>query len=142
MASRMWFVAAALAASAMTVRAEPAPGKDARRLALAKVWLEVNSGTRRERLHGGGLSRVGVTPGRCTIRRLTPLAMASRLNYRAHAEIHDPPMNPGCRSKISPIRTTRAGHAPPPSADGPAPLSAGPSLPRNEGGTGLPRKNR
>jgi hypothetical protein len=41
MASRMWFVAATLAATAMTVRAEPAPDQDARRLALAKVWLEV-----------------------------------------------------------------------------------------------------
>jgi hypothetical protein len=41
MTSRMWFVAAALAATAVTVRAEPAPDKDARRLALAKVWLEV-----------------------------------------------------------------------------------------------------
>src|SRR5262245_1633710 len=40
MASRMWFVAATLAATAMTVRAEPAD-QDARRLALAKVWLEV-----------------------------------------------------------------------------------------------------
>jgi len=41
MASRMWFVAAILAATAVTVRAEPAPDRDARRLALAKVWLKV-----------------------------------------------------------------------------------------------------
>ena len=41
MASRMWFVAATLAATAATVRAEPAPDQDARRLGLAKVWLEV-----------------------------------------------------------------------------------------------------
>ena len=41
MASRMWFVAATLAVTAMTVRAEPAPDQYARRLALAKVWLEV-----------------------------------------------------------------------------------------------------
>jgi hypothetical protein len=41
MASRMWLVAATLAATAVTVRAEPAPDQDARRLALAKVWLEV-----------------------------------------------------------------------------------------------------
>src|ERR1044071_1544733 len=41
MAARMWWMAAALAATAVTVHAEPAPDQAARRLALAKVWLEV-----------------------------------------------------------------------------------------------------
>jgi hypothetical protein len=41
MASRMWFVAAAVATTAVTARAEPAPDQHARRLALARVWLEV-----------------------------------------------------------------------------------------------------
>ena len=34
-------MAATLAATAMTVRAEPAPDSYTRRLALAKIWLEV-----------------------------------------------------------------------------------------------------
>jgi len=41
MASSMWFVAATLAVTATTAGADPAPDRDARRIALAKVWLEV-----------------------------------------------------------------------------------------------------
>lgn len=41
MVSRICFVATALMATAMTARAEPAPDQQARRLALAKVWIEV-----------------------------------------------------------------------------------------------------
>src|ERR1044071_1186115 len=41
MASKTWFAAAILVASAMAANAEPAPDQHARRLGLAKVWLEV-----------------------------------------------------------------------------------------------------
>jgi C-terminal processing protease CtpA/Prc len=41
MAPSMWFMAATLAITATTAGAEPASDRDARRIALAKVWLEV-----------------------------------------------------------------------------------------------------
>jgi len=41
MVSSMWFVAATLAVTATTAGADPATDRDARRIALAKVWLEV-----------------------------------------------------------------------------------------------------